>query len=666
MKWPVSIFLFALVTPLFPGSNFLRLKEMYMEARLKLTIEEIENRCANEEECVRTVPLKDFFRNPEVEGFKISPDGQKLSFLAPWENRMNIFVIERKFIGQALIKDLPEDHKKQLTFIKERDISSYFWKGNETIVYIRDFGGDENFHLFATNALSGKEIDLTPFDGVKADVIDDLEDHEDEMIIGMNKRDEQVFDAYRINVRSGEMQMIATNPGNVMSWMTDHDGNIRMASQTDGVNTTLLYRETGEGDFQSILTTNFRESVNPLFFTFDNKKIYVSSNLGRDKSSIAIFDPKSAREEEVLFEHPVVDVSSLSYSRKEKRLISASYTKEKQERKFFHEEWKKMHASLSEKLPGLEIAITGMDREEENLIVRTYSDRSLGKTYLYERKTSQMHELEDFSSWINPAEMAPQIPIEYKARDGLMIPGYLTLPLRGKLKNLPVVVNPHGGPWARDAWGYNPQVQFLANRGYAVLQMNFRGSTGYGREFWESSFKKWGLEMQDDITDGVQWLIDKGIADPSRIAIYGASYGGYAVLAGLSFTPELYACGIDYVGVSNLFTLMETIPPYWKPMQQMLYEMIGHPEHENELLKAASPVFHADKIKVPLLIAQGAKDPRVKKSESDQMVSALKERGIDVPYLVKENEGHGFQNEENRFEFYQWAETFLQKHLGNQ
>ncbi|MBT3785477.1 S9 family peptidase, partial [bacterium] len=201
-----------------------------MEARLKLTIEEIENRCANEEECVRTVPLKDFFRNPEVEGFKISPDGQKLSFLAPWENRMNIFVIERKFIGQALIKDLPEDHKKQLTFIKERDISSYFWKGNETIVYIRDFGGDENFHLFATNALSGKEIDLTPFDGVKADVIDDLEDHEDEMIIGMNKRDEQVFDAYRINVRSGEMQMIATNPGNVMSWMTDHDGNIRMAS----------------------------------------------------------------------------------------------------------------------------------------------------------------------------------------------------------------------------------------------------------------------------------------------------------------------------------------------------------------------------------------------------------------------------------------------------
>jgi dipeptidyl aminopeptidase/acylaminoacyl peptidase len=634
-----------------------------MEKKLKLKLEEMEKTWSEQQNPVRKIPLRDFFRNPEVTGFEISPDGQTVSFLAPWKSRLNIFVIQRKHIGQKLVKELPGHLKKQISFIKERDISSYFWKGSETIVYLRDFGGDENFHLFAVHLKSGTEIDLTPFEGVKASVIDDLRDHEDEMIIGMNKRDEQAFDAYRVNVRSGEMRMIATNPGNIMDWVTDHDGAIRLATQSDGVNTTLLYREKGEGDFKSILTTNFREAVSPLFFTLDNKKVYVSSNQGRDKRALAIFDPKTACEEEVLFEHPVVDVTSLTYSRKEKRLVSITYTLEKLERQFLHDDWKQIYAYLAKELPGLEVAITGMDKDEETFIIRTYSDKSLGKSYLYERSSRKLLELEDFSSWINPLEMAPMIPIEYEARDGLRIPGYLTLPLQRNLKNLPIVVNPHGGPWARDVWGYDPQVQFLANRGYGVLQMNFRGSTGYGRKFWESSFKKWGLEMQDDITDGVNWLIEMGIADPKRISIYGASYGGYAVLAGLSFTPDLYTCGIDYVGVSNLFTLMETIPPYWKPMLEMMYEMIGHPEHEKELLRAGSPVFHADKIKVPLLIAQGAKDPRVKKSESDQMVKALKEKGIDVPYLVKEDEGHGFRNEENRFEFYEWAEKFLDKHL---
>jgi dipeptidyl aminopeptidase/acylaminoacyl peptidase len=257
-------------------------------------------------------------------------------------------------------------------------------------------------------------------------------------------------------------------------------------------------------------------------------------------------------------------------------------------------------------------------------------------------------------------------PISYKSRDGLTIPGYLTLPINYKEGDkLPVVINPHGGPWARDGWGFNPEVQFLANRGYAVLQMNFRGSVGYGREFWEISFKQWGKTMQDDITDGVKWLIDEGIADPDRIAIYGASYGGYATLAGLAFTPDLYACGVDYVGVSNIFTLLETLPPYWELGRQMMYEMIGNPETEKEILEAASPLFHVDKIKAPLFVAQGANDQRVKQAESDQIVEALKAKGIDVPYMLKEDEGHGFYNEENQFDFYQEMEKFLNKHLMN-
>ncbi|MFI5171192.1 MAG: alpha/beta hydrolase family protein, partial [Chitinophagales bacterium] len=265
--------------------------------------------------------------------------------------------------------------------------------------------------------------------------------------------------------------------------------------------------------------------------------------------------------------------------------------------------------------------------------------------------------------WLKEEDLAQIKPVSYKSRDGLTINGYLTLPVGSDGKNLPVVINPHGGPWARDSWFLNPEVQFLANRGYAVLQMNFRGSTGYGKKFMEAGFKQWGKNMQNDISDGVHYLIEQGIADKNKIGIYGASYGGYAVLAGLTFTPELYACGVDYVGVSNLFTFMETIPPYWEPYLEMMYEMVGNPESDKELLSESTPLFHIDKIKAPLFVAQGAMDPRVKKSESDQIVNALREKGIEVEYMVKENEGHGFSNEENRFEFYNAMEQFLEKYL---
>jgi dipeptidyl aminopeptidase/acylaminoacyl peptidase len=299
-------------------------------------------------------------------------------------------------------------------------------------------------------------------------------------------------------------------------------------------------------------------------------------------------------------------------------------------------------------------------------MIRTYSDRSLGAYYLYDKNTDALDKIVDVSPWINENEMSTEYPVQYTSRDGLTIHAYLTLPKGYTLenaKNLPTVVNPHGGPWARDYWGFNPEVQFLANRGYAVFQMNFRGSTGYGKKFWEDSFKKWGLEMQNDITDGTKWLMDKGIADKSRIAIYGGSYGGYATLMGIVKEPDLYTAAVDYVGVSNLFTFMKTIPPYWKPYLDMFYEMVGNPQADSTQLAATSPVFNADKIKTPLFIAQGANDPRVNKNESDQMVEALKARGIIVEYLVKDNEGHGFYNEENRFDFYRAMEKFLKANL---
>jgi dipeptidyl aminopeptidase/acylaminoacyl peptidase len=461
--------------------------------------------------------------------------------------------------------------------------------------------------------------------------------------------------------------MLAENPGNIQGWMFDHDGKLRIATAiVDGVNQSILYRENEEDEFKTIITTNFKEGFNPQFFTFDNKNIIGSSNLGRDKSVIVEFDPITAKEVRILYANDDYDVNGVGYSRKRKVITAAYFESWKSERHYFDSTSKVIFDKIQKQLSGYEIGITAINKDENIIILRTYSDKSLGSYYIYNSDDDKMEKIVEVSPWIDENEMSNQLPVDYQSRDGLKINGYLTLPKGYNMenaKNLPVVINPHGGPWARDSWGFNPEIQFLANRGYAVLQMNFRGSTGYGRKFFEASFKKWGREMQDDITDGTQWLIDKGIADSTRIAIYGGSYGGYATLMGLVKEPQMYAAGVDYVGVSNMFTFMKTIPPYWEPMLEMMYEMVGDVEKDSAMLREVSPVFHVDKIKTPLFIAQGKNDPRVNVDESDQMVKAMKDKGIKVEYLVKNNEGHGFRNEENKFDFYRAMEKFLNTQL---
>lgn len=613
--------------------------------------------CTNEQVMkAKQYPLEDFFKNPEKTAYQISPDGKNYSFMAPYQDRMNIFV---QPIGQ--------DSATRLTSETDRDIAGYFWPNNNQILFVKDQGGDENYRLYAVNIDGSNLVCFTAFEGVRTEIIDELYEIPEEVIIGMNKRNPQVFDPYRLNIVTGELTMLYENPGNIMGWMFDHDGKLRAATAiVDGVNTQLLYRETEQDEFVPVLTTSFKETVSPMFFTFDNKDVYAISNLNRDKTAVVIFDIANGEEKEVLYENPDYDVSSIFYSRKRKVLTSASYTSWKRERHFFDEQTKQLFDNLNSQLGEYELGLSSSTDNEDKFIVRTYSDRTLGSYYIYDFNTDQLTKIAEVSPWFDENEMAKVTPIEYEARDGMKIAGYLTLPKGYTMetaKNLPVVVNPHGGPWARDNWGFNPEIQFLANRGYAVLQMNFRGSTGYGKEFWEASFKQWGLTMQDDITDGVNWLIEQGIADPERIAIYGASYGGYATLQGLVVTPELYTAAVDYVGVSNLFTFMNTIPPYWKPMLDMMYEMVGDPKKDSVQLAATSPALNADKIITPLFIAQGAQDPRVNKAESDQMVAALKERGVEVQYMVKDNEGHGFRNEENRFDFYRAMEKFLSQYL---
>jgi len=600
------------------------------------------------------IPMRDFFRNPDRAFYRISGDGKTLSFMQPWERRMNIFV---QPVGSA-------QEPMRITAEKDRDITDYFWKGANRVVYLKNVGGDENDHVIVVDRRSGEPRDVTPFPGVKAQVIDALVEFPDRMLIGLNKRVKEVFDAYELDLATGTLKLVAENPGNITSWGADHTGRIRYAIATDGVEQTYLYRATPAAPFKPVLKTTFRDQFAPQFFTANNRKLYVASNIGRDKVAIVLIDPATGKEERVVYVRDDVDVGGLAWSRARKRASFINFQTWKNERRYLDTDAAKLFGTLERRLPGYEVNVQSTTQDETRMIVAATNERTQGTRYLYDRKADRLTKLGDTMPWLPEARMASTKPISYTTRDGLVVHGYLTLPNGIEPKNLPVIMHPHGGPWYRDGWGFDPEVQFLASRGYGVLQVNFRGSTGYGRKFWAASFKEWGMKMQDDITDGVNWLVEQGVADPKRVCIYGASYGGYATLAGLTQTPDLYACGVDYVGVANLFTFMKTIPPYWKPYLEMIHEMVGDPDRDKALLTAASPALNADKIKAPLLIAQGANDPRVNKDESDQMVAALKGRGIDVPYMVKDNEGHGFRNEENQFDFYAAMEKFLDQHIG--
>ncbi|EJX07742.1 prolyl oligopeptidase family protein [gut metagenome] len=606
----------------------------------------------------RKLPMEDFFKNSDRAAYQISPDGKHFSYMAPYRDRMNLFV-----------QRIGEETAVRITAETERSIAGYLWVDNERILFVKDTGGDENYQLFGVN-LDGSDFRAyTDFPGVRTTIIDDLEDTPDMIMIGLNRRNPEVFDPYRLNYRTGELTQLAENPGNWQGWMTDHEGRLRSVTAiVDGVNTQLLYRETEDQDFRPVLTTNFKESVSFLEFTPDNKLVYAATNLGRDKVALVLMDPANCEELELLYENPKYDLGSISYSRKRRKLLAAYCTGHKEPvRHFFDADEEALRQRIKAHFPNHRVGVADTDKAEEKLLLYVGSDRTRGAYYYYDVKEDQPVKLAELAPWLKEEEMVEMLPVTYTTRDGLELEAYLSLPLGYTMENarqLPVVVNPHGGPWARDTWGFCSEVQFLCNRGYAVFQMNFRGSTGYGRKFLESSYKQWGQSMQDDITDGVEWLKAQGIADPDRIAIYGGSYGGYATLAGVTFTPDLYACAIDYVGVSNLFTFMQTIPPYWKPMLEMMYEQVGDPDKDREMLAAYSPALHADRIKAPLFIAQGANDPRVNKAESDQMVEALRTRGIEVEYMVKDNEGHGFHNQENRFDFYRAMEDFLGKYLG--
>ena len=602
------------------------------------------------EKQTRNIPVADFFKNPEKTAFSISPDGKFISYLQPYNDRLNIFV--QTADGNNVVR---------LTSDTSQNIAYYFWANNNELLYLKNSGSDSDLGLFAVKKDGTDNRSLIGFQNSKIGLITPRA-YNNDILVALNMRDSTVFDAYRMNISTGKLSLLVKNPGNITDFYADSSGKLRLAVTSDGVDETLIYRKTESGDFSPVIKNNFKTSINFLGFSKDSC-IYILTNQNRDKKALVELNCNTGKEHRELYSNPQVDVSEGSYSRSKNKMVFAGYDSWKKERHYLDRDTKDMFGRLEGLLPDTEIKVTDQDSSGDKFIIRTYTDRNPGTYYLYTRQDNKLKKLGDINSSIKEEEMAPMKPVSYKSRDGLTINGYLTLPLNKPEKNLPVVVMPHGGPSMRNTWGYNSEVQFLANRGYAVFQMNFRGSTGYGKAFWIAGFKEWGGKIQDDITDGVKWLISKEIADPERIAIYGASFGGFSALHGLCFNSELYSCGASYSGLTNLFTYVKGIPPYYKPYQEMYFEMVGDPEKDADYFRNTSPIFHTDRIKVPVLIAQGTKDPRVNVSETNQFVKELKKRKVPVTYILKEDERHFFKKPENRIEFYQQLQTFLENNL---
>lgn len=607
------------------------------------------------EKATKRIPIENFFNVPINTSYLISPDGKYISYLKPDNNRIHIYV-----------ETLDGKTTTQLTCDSNRSIANYFWASNNEILYLK--GASENMEpgLFAVNIDGNNKRELLSFPNTKIRLISSGPVSDGQVLVSLNKRDSTVFDAYRLNMKTGNLSLLFQNPGNITKWYSDPAGKLRMAIASDGVNETLLYRDKESQNFRSVLTNNFKTSISPISFSADNSCIYALSNKNRDKMALVELDCVTGKEHRVIYSNPLVDVSEAIYSVNKDKLIYAGFETWKKERHYLDDTFKATFKKLDKLLPNTEIVIASSDSSEKKFIVRTYTDRNPGSFYLYAVDDDKLVKLSDVNSSLKVENMAEMKPISYKTRDGLTVYGYLTLPRGMPSKNLPVVVMPHGGPDTRNSWGYNSEVQFLASRGYAVFQVNFRGSKGYGKDFWIAGFKEWGAKMQDDITDGVHWLIEQKIADPSRIGIYGFSFGGFSALHGLMSGPELYRCGASYSGFTNLFTYFKDIPPYFRPYLQMYYETVGNPETDADYFRAASPVFHTDKIKVPVLIAQGGRDPRVNMNETHQFVKELKKKKVSVTYIFKEGEGHVFRNNENRLEFYKKLEIFLDQNLSRE
>ncbi|HEX6189801.1 MAG TPA: alpha/beta fold hydrolase [Pyrinomonadaceae bacterium] len=609
-----------------------------------------------------------FFGDPEISGAQISPDGKFIAFVKPLKGTRNIWVKRTED---------PFDKAKPITADTQRPIPAYFWsRDGKYILFVQDKGGDENYLVYAVNPAdapaAGQEVpvarNLTDLKGVRAQIVGVPRTDPDALYVSINDRDKAWHDLYKVKISTGEKTLVRENKDRIVGWTFDLKDQLRLATRVAGNGDTEVLRLDEKG-FTNIYSCNVFESCSPIRYHKDGKRVYFTTNKGanQDLAKLILLDPATGKEEFVE-QDPLnrVDFGNAAFSEVTDEIILTSYEDERERLYFKDKAIEADYKLLQKQLPGKDIGLGSSTKDERLFLISAYSDTEPGERHLFDRNTKKLTFQYRSREKLNRDHLAPMKAVRYKSSDGLEIPAFLTLPKGVPAKNLPVVIMPHGGPWARDTWGYDTFAQFYANRGYAVLQPNFRGSAGYGKKFIDAGNKQWGDKMQDDITWGAKYLIAEGIADPKRIGIMGGSYGGYATLAGVTFTPDLYAAAVDYVGPSSLITLLESIPPYWEAFRQIFYKRMGDPStpEGKAQLERQSPINHAQKIKTPLLVVQGQNDPRVTKREADAIVIALRDRGFPVEYINAPDEGHGFARPVNNMAMIAATEKFFAKFLG--
>jgi dipeptidyl aminopeptidase/acylaminoacyl peptidase len=594
------------------------------------------------------------FGNPDKVSPKLSPDGKYMAYLKPVNDVLNVWV-----------RTVGKQDDKVITHDTDRGIRWYFWAyDNDHIVYGQDKAGDENWRLYAVHRSGkGEERDLTPVEGIQARVVDLHPDHPNTILVALNDQNPQLHNVYKVDLKTGKRTLHEKNPGNIVGWMTDNDFKLRggIAITPEG-GLDIMIRKTEKSSWKKFIGWGPEESnTEPAGFTPDNQGLYLVDGRTANAAElveIRLSDGKITR----VAGDPRYDVSRLAVEPRTNKIQAVGFMRERLE-------WKVVDPSVEEDFKYLKTAhegdffIVNRDLADKNWLVAYVTDNGPMYYYAYSRGKKKSTFMFTHRPELEGLPLARMKPVAFTSRDGLRIEGYLTLPVGVEPKNLPLVLNVHGGPWYRDTWGYNPEAQWLANRGYACLQVNFRGSTGYGKEFVNAADREWGGKMHDDLIDGVRWAIENGYANPKRVAIYGGSYGGYSALVGATFTPDVFCCAVDIVGVVNLVTWMENVPPYWIPILPLVYHRVGNPEKDRDFLMSRSPITKVDNIRIPMLIAQGANDVRVPLNEAEQIVAALEEKGIDYGYFLFEDEGHGFAKPENRLLFYAAAEEFLAKYL---
>lgn len=611
------------------------------------------------------ITVEEFFDPPVRASASISPDGTKIGYLAPRNNRLNVWV-----------QSLDSDDARCVTHDKTRSVTGFLWTDDPRwLLYVQDSGGDENWHLYRVNLddPDTPPLDLTPYPDVRLLGLERPYGRPGKLFVQLNQRKIDEIDLYELDIASGELTMLAENPGGVMAWFCGPHHEVFTQSLTPEGD--IEFSRYDSGTLHSLVVYNgadYPVGMHPTQMTPDGTGLWIGSSRDTDRTRLVRLDLSSGEESEV-DSHPTFDLSAplgpapaLIRHRRTGELLAVRYLGERQEIRVIDPDFAPVLTKLEELSEG-DLAQISSDEDGRRWVVNFTHDRDPGVTYFYDHATGESRQLFRPFPHLDPGTLAPMIPVTITSRDGLSLHSYLTLPVGVEPAGLPLVLVVHGGPWHRDSWCFDPAVQFLANRGYAVLQVNFRGSTGYGKAFTKAAIGEFAGKMHDDLIDAVDWAVKQGYADPSRVAIFGGSYGGYSALVGVAFTPDVFAAAIDYVGISNLANFMRTLPPFVRPnLANNWYRYVGDPavpEQEADML-ARSPISRVDQIRTPLLVAQGANDVRVVQAESDNIVAALRARGVEVEYMVKADEGHGFLNPENQIDLYRATERFLSEHLG--